>query len=249
MTAITIDTGKKSACLDKLINGINWKYNSRYWTSGLRSSARSFQWCSSNGSFVDPKLWLDQEPSNTNGDENCAQLVITKSNSSARLNDNHCGRINAFACQLSFILFLNLLLKCIIRIPILILHLLNRDPQHQNLLVKRPFVQTLHARKMFATPILFMTHSFEIFLSIFQNELLDSTFQLTFFLTSEEVLKKYSSYHKSIITRLPGQTPLANPLHIHIKEQGLIAETPFFSAFANIALFLTGFYKNMTSYI
>jgi Lectin C-type domain len=169
MAPITIDTGKKSACLDKLINGINWKYNSRYWTSGLRSSEKSFQWCSSIGSSVDLKLWLDQEPSNTNGDENCAQLVITKSNSSARLNDNHCGRINAFACQLSLILLPNLHLKCIIRIPILILLLLNRDPQHQNLRVKRPFVQTLHARKMFATHILFMTHSFERFFSNFQN--------------------------------------------------------------------------------
>jgi Lectin C-type domain len=83
--------------------GLNWKYNSRYWTSGLRNSASDFKWCSSSAP-LHSALWLKNEPNNFNETENCAQLVISKFNSSARLEDRHCGTVSAFACQVFFII-------------------------------------------------------------------------------------------------------------------------------------------------
>jgi Lectin C-type domain len=83
------------------LKGRNWKYNSRYWTSALRSSPSQFQWCN-NSAAVDPALWLDKQPDNINNTENCAQLFISKKNSTARLSDKHCGVVNAFACQASY---------------------------------------------------------------------------------------------------------------------------------------------------
>jgi len=65
----------------------------------VRSSANSFNWCSDGNALIDSKLWLDKEPSNTNGSENCVQLVVNKTSSMARLDDRHCGRLTAFACQ------------------------------------------------------------------------------------------------------------------------------------------------------
>jgi hypothetical protein len=65
----------------------------------VRSSANSFNWCGDGNALIDSKLWLDKEPSNTNGSENCAQLVVNKTSSTARLDDRHCGRLTAFACQ------------------------------------------------------------------------------------------------------------------------------------------------------
>jgi len=50
---------------------------------------------------VDPALWLDKQPDNVNNTENCAQLFISKTKSTARLSDKHCGVVNAFACQAS----------------------------------------------------------------------------------------------------------------------------------------------------
>jgi Lectin C-type domain len=118
MTPISIDNQAKSACLNQFIDGKNlepfllqpsnnfflkgrnWKYNSRYWTSGLRSSPSQFQWCN-NSATVDPALWLDKQPDNVNNTENCAQLFISKTKSTARLSDKHCGVVNAFACQAS----------------------------------------------------------------------------------------------------------------------------------------------------
>jgi hypothetical protein len=79
--------------------GVKWKYNSRYWTSGLRSSASEFKWCSSSAP-LDSALWKTNEPdNNVNETKNCAQLSISKTNSTARLEGKHCGIISAFACQ------------------------------------------------------------------------------------------------------------------------------------------------------
>ncbi|XP_059491113.1 uncharacterized protein LOC132205819 [Neocloeon triangulifer] len=86
---------------------LSWKYNSRYWTSGIRtdSSNTSFRWCSTDKN-VSKELWAGAQPDNVNGTENCAQMVIYTEWSKALLEDRHCGALSALACQVAYLDFL-----------------------------------------------------------------------------------------------------------------------------------------------
>jgi len=116
MKPITFESSDKTTCFNKFIDGsavffycavqynifllcpgLNWKYNTRYWTYGLRSSANSFKWCNSS-SLVAGSLWSSNQPNNENGTENCAQMVISKA-SSVALDDRKCSVVSALACQ------------------------------------------------------------------------------------------------------------------------------------------------------
>jgi hypothetical protein len=83
--------------------GLGWKYNTRYWTNGLRSSNTSFKWCS-NGQPLGNSLWSAGQPNNANNSENCAQMVIYKKESVVLLEDRKCNVISAVACQARMIL-------------------------------------------------------------------------------------------------------------------------------------------------
>jgi hypothetical protein len=84
------------ACFHRV--GKDWKYNSRYWTYGLRSSETSFKWCS-NGGVVASSMWSLGQPDNANDTENCAQMVVYKSNSTVLLEDRECSVVSALACK------------------------------------------------------------------------------------------------------------------------------------------------------
>jgi len=80
------------------LTGFNWKYNSRYWTDGLRVNETNFKWCSIENEF--PKtMWLKGQPNNVNKTENCAQMLIVKEKSSVVLEDRMCSVVSALACQ------------------------------------------------------------------------------------------------------------------------------------------------------
>jgi hypothetical protein len=118
MQPISFDTVNQRQCFNQFIEGkalvqrscmlkrkkligVKWKYNSRYWTNGLRSSQTGYQWCHNKGA-VDSSFWSYGEPNNANATENCAQLVIHKKNSTVMLEDRHCGVVSAMACKVEF---------------------------------------------------------------------------------------------------------------------------------------------------
>jgi hypothetical protein len=84
---------------DKSLNvGNKWKYNKRYWTSGLRVIDNTFRWCSEKVN-VNKSLWMDGQPNNVNKTENCAQMVVNTTRSYVSLDDRNCGVVSALACQ------------------------------------------------------------------------------------------------------------------------------------------------------
>lgn len=78
--------------------GWNWKYTTKYWTSGVQKSGSEFVSCSTN-KLVENIAWAKNQPKNLNSTGNCIQLDISKNNSTADLSDRHCGALATFACQ------------------------------------------------------------------------------------------------------------------------------------------------------
>jgi hypothetical protein len=81
-----------------VIKGYDWKYNTRYWTYGMRTTDSSVKWCTNNQP-VAPTLWSLGQPNNVNSSENCAQMIIRRQDSTVALDDRHCGVVSALACQ------------------------------------------------------------------------------------------------------------------------------------------------------
>ncbi|XP_059488790.1 uncharacterized protein LOC132204343 isoform X2 [Neocloeon triangulifer] len=98
MVPIFFEARDKFMCFNRMINGFNWPYNTRYWTSGLRDSPSRFVFCQTTAN-VSSYYWESGEPNNVNKSENCAQLIIKPGNNTALLADKYCGEISAFACM------------------------------------------------------------------------------------------------------------------------------------------------------
>ncbi|XP_059471516.1 uncharacterized protein LOC132194334 isoform X2 [Neocloeon triangulifer] len=97
MQPIMLESSAKQECFNTFINGYNWKYNSRYWTYGVRSNATELGWCGSNSSVLN--AWDTDEPNNLNKTENCIQMKISRTYSTVFLSDKPCADVTAFACQ------------------------------------------------------------------------------------------------------------------------------------------------------
>ncbi|XP_059470982.1 uncharacterized protein LOC132193989 [Neocloeon triangulifer] len=101
MEPITLDSPAKASCMKSFVNGNNWKYNTRYWTSGVRKKiGGSFLWCKNTSAPFPTNMWGFSSPNTIiNGSGNCAQMQIVKGNSSILLEDKTCTFLSAFACQ------------------------------------------------------------------------------------------------------------------------------------------------------
>jgi hypothetical protein len=78
--------------------GYNWRFNSRYWTSGVKmATGGTFHWCS-NKAIIAGNLWGANNGSD-GSIANCAQMVIYKHNSTVALEGKNCGLLSALACQ------------------------------------------------------------------------------------------------------------------------------------------------------
>jgi hypothetical protein len=82
----------------ELFQGWNWKYTTKYWTSGVQKSGSDLVSCSTN-KLVENIAWAKDQPKILNATGNCIQMDISKDNSTAELSVRPCGGLAPLACQ------------------------------------------------------------------------------------------------------------------------------------------------------
>ncbi|XP_059468726.1 uncharacterized protein LOC132192674 isoform X2 [Neocloeon triangulifer] len=98
MLPLMVENAWKRSCLQKFIDGPNWKHSSMYWTTGKRMDKTSFMWYDKRANFS-TNMWKAGQPNNVNGSENCVMLRIFKfDNYSVKLEDLNCQRLAVFSC-------------------------------------------------------------------------------------------------------------------------------------------------------
>ncbi|XP_059481724.1 uncharacterized protein LOC132200338 [Neocloeon triangulifer] len=99
MEPLAFENNGKIQCFKNLTTG--WRYNSIFWTSGLRTAAPQFSWCSKNGSLLvdsSKQLWDIGQPDFAQ-DQHCLHLNVDKANATYQISDQLCNNSYVFACQ------------------------------------------------------------------------------------------------------------------------------------------------------
>ncbi|XP_059469358.1 uncharacterized protein LOC132193028 [Neocloeon triangulifer] len=98
MLPLMVENAWKRSCLQKFIDGPNWKHSSMYWTTGKRMDKTSFMWYDKRANFSS-NMWETGQPNNVNGLENCVMLRIFKFDiDTVKLNDVDCQKLAVFSC-------------------------------------------------------------------------------------------------------------------------------------------------------
>ncbi|XP_065336686.1 uncharacterized protein LOC135937461 [Cloeon dipterum] len=98
MLPLMVENDWKRSCLSKFIDGPNWKYNVRFWSTGKRMDPTTFVWYDKRTTFK-TNYWRYAQPSNTNGTEDCVMINILMFNETVvQLDDRNCERVTPNSC-------------------------------------------------------------------------------------------------------------------------------------------------------
>ncbi|XP_059469524.1 uncharacterized protein LOC132193130 [Neocloeon triangulifer] len=101
MTSVAVETGEENKCIATSYSqtGLPSRF---YWTSASQKGCNLyFKWCSSNITFGPTSInWLQGQPNNLNGVQDCVQMTLAASNTPlASFNDDPCTYAYYYLCE------------------------------------------------------------------------------------------------------------------------------------------------------